>query len=369
MLHSQQQWMALADSFYEAATEGSGWSSALQQLADATGSRTGELIGVGADGAVLFNLMTNVDPAFHEEFVAQDGGNPAHNPRVRAGMSHGVMQALTEADFITPEEYRRDPHYQGLSRTYDLAWSCLMTLERNAERLTGLAVLRSAKQGHISEREKQVFTSLGPHIRVAVRLQQTLQQQGAQLLAGALEALALPAFICDRAGRVKGMTAAAETLLCEDTGLSLRDQRLLAANPAESRQLEVLIAHAAADPLPGRPPLAGTVLLTGNRNTVLDVFGMRTQGELDLNFMPRVLVVARNGARDDAHRRMILQAAYGLSAAETEVALGIASGMSAERIALARGVSPSTVRVQIKSVFNKLGVNRQVELAARIAAL
>lgn len=369
MLATQQQWTALAESFYEAATESSGWADAMQRFADATGSRTGELIGVDANGAILFNLMTNIDPAFHAEFAAQDGANPEHNPRIRAGMHRGVMEVFTEADFITPEEYKRDPHYQELSRTYDLAWSCLMTLERNSERLTGLAVLRSASQGHISEQEKQVFTSIAPHIRAAVRMQMALQQQGAQLLAGALDALSLPAFICDRSGKVTGMTCGAEKLLGEETGLQVRDQRLCAANPLESRQLEVLIAHAAADPLPGRPPLAGTVLLRGNRDTVLDVFGMRTQGELDLAFMPRVLVVARNNSRDDAHRRMILQMAYGLSAAETEVALGIASGMTAERIALQRGVSPSTVRVQIKSVFNKLGVNRQVELAARIAAL
>lgn len=368
MLRTQQQWTALADSFYEAATDGAGWSEALHQLAVATGSRTGELIGVEADGSIRFNCMTNVDPAFHADFIEQDGGNPATNPRVRAGSKAKLMEAITEADFITPDEYKRDPHYQGLSRTYDLAWSCLMTLERDAERLTGLAVLRSAKQGHISDREKQVFSSIAPHVRAAVRLQSALQKQGAQLLAGALEALSVAAFVCDRNSKVHGMTAAAEALLVEG-GVHVRDGRLCATDATESRQLEALIAHAAGSPRPGDPPLAGTVLVrSGQSATVLDVFGLRTH-ELDLGFMPRVIVVVRTAQRDCTHRRLILQNIYGLSSAETEVALHIADGLSAERIAIARGVSLSTVRVQIKSVFNKLGVNRQVELAARIAAL
>jgi DNA-binding NarL/FixJ family response regulator len=53
----------------------------------------------------------------------------------------------------------------------------------------------------------------------------------------------------------------------------------------------------------------------------------------------------------------LLQAAYRLTAAEAAVALSLADGLPPEAIAAARGVSVGTVRVQIRTLFSKLGVH------------
>ena len=52
-----------------------------------------------------------------------------------------------------------------------------------------------------------------------------------------------------------------------------------------------------------------------------------------------------------------------LSDAEIEVARLFIAGMSNSRIAARRGVSPSTVRNQIASIYTKLGIHSKVELA------
>jgi DNA-binding CsgD family transcriptional regulator len=60
---------------------------------------------------------------------------------------------------------------------------------------------------------------------------------------------------------------------------------------------------------------------------------------------------------------------FKLTPSETRVAKHIAAGASARQIADHHGVAMSTVRSQIRTVFDKMGVRRQSELVALLAAL
>jgi DNA-binding CsgD family transcriptional regulator len=66
----------------------------------------------------------------------------------------------------------------------------------------------------------------------------------------------------------------------------------------------------------------------------------------------------RVDARSNALRRT-----YGLTDAETRVALHLMAGGAIAGYAEANGVSVGTVRTQVKSIFAKTGVNRQAALA------
>ena len=50
-------------------------------------------------------------------------------------------------------------------------------------------------------------------------------------------------------------------------------------------------------------------------------------------------------------------------------ALQLADGKTVQAIAINRGVAVGTVRAQIKAIFTKIGVNRQIELVARVSQL
>jgi DNA-binding CsgD family transcriptional regulator len=51
-----------------------------------------------------------------------------------------------------------------------------------------------------------------------------------------------------------------------------------------------------------------------------------------------------------------------LTAAEAEVALALCDGQSRDTIAARRGVSPETVKAQVKSLYQKTGCHRETEL-------
>jgi DNA-binding CsgD family transcriptional regulator len=91
---------------------------------------------------------------------------------------------------------------------------------------------------------------------------------------------------------------------------------------------------------------------------------------LPFRFDARVLLLVRGTNKDGEHRRgAVLQSVYGMTAAETEIALQLAQGKTPEAIAQHRRVSIGTVRGQIKALLAKAGVNRQIELVARLNQL
>jgi DNA-binding CsgD family transcriptional regulator len=63
----------------------------------------------------------------------------------------------------------------------------------------------------------------------------------------------------------------------------------------------------------------------------------------------------------------LLQALFDLTPAESRVAGLIADGYGVESIATTLAVSLNTVRTHLKSVFTKLGVSRQAELASLLS--
>ena len=371
MVNDDEQALALADLFYGAALGTNSWHSALEAFAMATGSRTGELITVGANASVPLNLMTKTDPELHEDFVAKRGGDPEVNPRVKAGLLAPVLKVMAECDFITPEEHKVHPHYQEFARPWDIPYICLATLDRRDGLLVGLAVCRSEREGHISASEREVFASIAPHVRAAVRMQMALERDGAKLLTGMFEALSIPAFVCDRFGRVRAMTPPAEAMASRAEAIQIKSGQLQAANEADQRALSDAIETAAlTTSLSDRVPRS--VIVRGTQANaaplILDVIRLPARS-LTLTFEANVLIVPQGGASGESRRRVLLQTFYKLTAAETDVAMQLSQGRTAEVIAADRGVAIATVRAQIKSILAKLGMTRQVELVARLGQL
>ncbi len=216
---------------------------------------------------------------------------------------------------------------------------------------------------------REGLASIVPLVRSAARAQMVLENNDAAvLLAWAMEALSIPAFICDGAGTVRALTPTAEALVRTDRGLCLRMNRLCADNPVESQALDDAIAAAALAHTQVSPPMHRTIVVRGRvagLPLVLDVIPPPRQ-DYEVGFVPGVLVIAR-GARAASERRAAgVQAAYALTAAETEIALQLGAGEKPQAIAAARGVVVGTVRAQIKSIYAKLGVSCQAELVARL---
>lgn len=371
MLGGDERWLAAVDAFQTAAVTGDGWYAALDGLAKATGSRAGQLIGLGSENAVPFNWVTDLGADWVQDFVAAGGGDPAVNPFVRVGSQLPVLEVRASGDLVTAEERRTNPFLTEGMRSYDIPYICLTPLVKEPDSVVGLAVMRSARQGEIDRAQRDVFASIAPHVRAAVRTQMALEHQGPALLSGALEALSLAAFVCDGKGVVRALTPAAEAFVTGGSALRLSRGRLQASSLGGSESLSEAIQRAAGGILRPGPPVLETVVVRGQAGSAplaLEVVALPRRA-LDFGFGARVLVIAPTREDRAQRREAILRAGFALTAAEAQVALELARGKAPERIAGERGVALGTVRAQIKAVYAKLRVNRQGELSAKLNQL
>jgi DNA-binding CsgD family transcriptional regulator len=85
----------------------------------------------------------------------------------------------------------------------------------------------------------------------------------------------------------------------------------------------------------------------------------------------RVAEDAVLGALSDVEPRQVvrIRRKLGLTPTETQLALHLADGGTVASFAEIRGASPGTVRMQLKSIFAKIGVNRQSEVAVLVRQL
>jgi DNA-binding CsgD family transcriptional regulator len=368
MIRSDERWRSLPEAFLSAALDGQSWEAALQGLADATGSRSAQLTGIDSSASVIFNVMTNIDPAAVKLFAA----NAAIDPRVRIANEAPVLEVIAESACTTPDESQGDSFCRELARVFDVPFICMTNLERHEGTVFTLAVVRSQREGHITTAQRAIFSEVAPHVRNAVRTRLALERNGTAVVVGAMDGLGIPAFVCDYDGHIKALTQAAKVLIDGERGLQLKEGKLHAVEPDDARALHDAIDAAAAHYARlGKPVQRAVIIRRGERDAspvVLDVFTMPSQ-QFNIRFLPRVLIVARGARGVHGRRAAILRAMYALTPAESEIAQNLAEGRTAEFIARSRGVVTGTVRAQIKAILAKVGVSRQVELTARLNEL
>ncbi|MEQ1952115.1 helix-turn-helix transcriptional regulator [Mesorhizobium sp. CN2-181] len=112
-------------------------------------------------------------------------------------------------------------------------------------------------------------------------------------------------------------------------------------------------------------PLIGS---SSGAPAVLHVVPIRRAAH-DLFMRAAAILVLTKASQSPTQATSLLQALFDLSATEASIAARISAGRTTEQIALVDGKSVDTVRNQLKSVLQKTGCRRQVDLARLLAQL
>jgi DNA-binding CsgD family transcriptional regulator/PAS domain-containing protein len=368
MAGRQEQLEAVIEAFQRAGAGTGDWMQALAGLAALTGSRSAELVGFGGPAAAPYNLMTNGDPEANAQFVAMGGYDPELNPRVRAGVRAPELRDLACGDIIRDDDLG-SPVLEQFAQ-HDIPHSVQTTLIRRSETLIGMSILRRRAEGPADADQRRLFAAVAPHARSAVLLNRALNDRGAALMAAAMDAVDLAVFVLDRLSRVSAVSAGAEALLRADDRLRLRNGELRLAHPAASRELAERIGLACRG-APQAPTPSDPVVLPqadGRDPLVLDVARAPCDSH-GFAFAPAALVIARRPRRPAGRAAVLAQRLFGLTPVEAEIVADLVCGMNIDAIAKRRRVGASTVRSHLRSTFAKAGVNKQIELVARVNAL
>lgn len=344
----------LLDTIYEAAFTPHLWPDLLHSAS----------VTVGATGAVLFATNPSALTWRASQDLAQgmqtfvDEGWLQRNTRTARLAERATAGFLTDHDIFSVEEMSAQPIYTEFLWPRALrhgAASIIAGPDHDALVMSfeGFATAEAANRGRDS------LDNLRPHFARAGVVAARLAFERAKAAADALDALGLPAAVLRSDGRLLVLNARLEAL----DGVHFREaggrcrlidkvgDALLKDALADGGQARTFALKARED------SGAAIVHLVPVRRSAMDLF---LGAAFVLVFCP---MEATAGLPVD-----LLSALYDLTPAEARVASLVAEGRNAPTIAKALGVSPHTIRTQIKAVFEKTGASRQSELSALLAS-
>lgn len=361
MLRDEAHFHVTRALLHRAAMGDAPWEAAMKAVSDACGATSANLVGVEG-GMLQFFWANDLDPAMMEELgpVLHDA---RLNPRLKAAGAAEAFRKVEGIDFGSDQMTRRFPIYGEVCRRYDMGFGVLMNLEATTTGMVGMALLRGSRKAHGDRDDDRALDALAPALCEAVRLRRMVEHQGSLMALHALESVHAAALLCDRWGRVRFLTGAAEDLVGPTGPLILKAGRLTCADLDQARLMTRAVMEASCRP--ERPGATLTLRTSGTPGDVLlvDVAPLpRMQGAI--GFAPSAIVTVRR-RRPPACARVIAEV-LGLTMAEADVARRLSVGEPRAAIADARGVSVETIRTQLKLIFTKLGVSREAELIVRV---
>jgi DNA-binding NarL/FixJ family response regulator len=186
------------------------------------------------------------------------------------------------------------------------------------------------------------------------------RDRGWRNVLASLDRLGVTAFIVNANGTVHQQNDCARNLLAGDEAVSVANSRLRFSDPALNTTLESALRKTT------QPSRRSSLFpVRAGKNEVYEVNVSPLQPAEDNERAPvlplALVVIAR--PRPDAERiARRVRRVYGLTEAEARVMAALTLGETVKQIAVAHGVRVSTVRAQVRSIFEKTGVHRQTEL-------
>ncbi len=286
--------------------------------------------------------------------------------------------ALHRTEELYPEdELVKTEFYADLMAPNDLFKGFGISLF-NDRRFTFLSIIRSKKAGAPTAEEMRLLAQLTPHLQRALQVHERLELSsplGATALA-ALDELKRGVIFVGTNRRMIYANRAAERILADRDGLFLDGKGACRASRAAEQALLDRLLNGA---IGGRWLGEGDASSSGGVMLVRCPSGARAFGlvvapmpsppfGLPAAHVAAAIMISDPEANSGALRD-ILRRLYQLSEREAELAVRIAEGERLEGAAQSAGITYETARSYLKTIFMKLGVNRQAELAGLVQKL
>jgi DNA-binding CsgD family transcriptional regulator len=331
-----------------------GMAASLQSIAESVGAEGATLtyshgaqqLGAVTSEALLPFVAPYIDPS--RPFDPRPG-------RVNPVLAEGFR--LDQDDF-TADELARDPYYQEFLRPFGFGWhACALLAGAPGGETVNLTLRRTSRQGRFEQDQLAALATQLPLIRAAVSLTQAM---GGLLRPGdgAEQAERRSLFGFDGKGGAfvlhRGQDAA--------DVLDVRAGKLVARGTDQQSRITATVERAMAL---GRQ--SSTILADANGEwwlfSIVPAPALGPAWMLPFTAWAALVPYVRSEAANLARLRSIA-AVFGLSPAEARVAALIGDAKTIGATARILSTSPGTVRNQLKTVFSKIGVNRQAELVA-----
>lgn len=363
----------LVASLYDAALDPEGWAVIGDLL-----PRT-----FGADGCLVQQVDLRAKCAIVLATSGVEGSNWRDYERYYCQHDLWAVRALNRDkdtvhqfhDLVAPNELENSRIYNDFMvgpRSERMFWGMGSLLSLDRDNVGGFGILRARRHGPLSEQARGRMLRIVPHLRRAIQLTAKLRaaRQASTSFTGALDLLAAAVVLVRADSSIAHANAAAEKLLAGRDGLRRSaGGLLLVESHAELQQMRTLVSAAAARIISHPDSAGGAVSITrpiAGAPLLAIVCPLPWQAVGTATAMI-VIIDPLDGVHPGAG---VLSALFGLTPAEAALAIAMADGRKAvQDAAHALHWSGETARSYLKSVFRKMNVSRQAEMAAVITRL
>ncbi|WP_342239132.1 helix-turn-helix transcriptional regulator [Inquilinus sp. OTU3971] len=360
----------LIDRIYAALVGEIGWDLFLREVATCLPNGKAVLFFHDIDsGGGAFSLNTG----FSADAVAAYGSHFSRvNPWMRAAAQRPVGLAVRAEEMLPRPDLLRTEFYADYLQPYGLGTAVGVTVYKEERCNFMLSVLGAEADDATVDSARALLGQLAPHLRRVFVYYRRSPQAGAVLQDGlsVLDLLGIGLILVAPDRRVRHCNQAAEVLI--------------AAGGAVGQDGEGCLRFSSPEVTVALDRALGTIRLGLSRG-LLDTQLLRRDGDrapLRVRFVQldpasvqvffagaAAMVLIEDPAISSAAARIeSARAAYGLTAAELRVARRLIEGLTPTEIAAVDGVSPLTVRSQLKSIFAKTDTRRQAEVVRKLSA-
>lgn len=367
---SEDDVLKLVGLAYDAALDERKWTPFLEAFAAAIGGssamlRSADMQAKTANFAASIGYDPSYQAAYCNHFIKHDYLMPFLNQfrpgEIKSSDQHSPLSAQ-----------RKTEYFNDYSIPQDKVHAIGVNLDRDAHRTITFAAQRGKRAGAFSDDDMRLMSTLSPHVTRAVQVHRkiasvTAEKEYAQ---GALDQLRMGVILADNSGTPLYLNRAAELMMTQDTGLGVFHNRLAVHSPAETAKLHQLIADASAG--------VNGVTIGGDMRITMPsklefLHCLVTPVSPEISFMlntslgPDCIAVflTKPGNLQLSPKRLVTL--YKITPAEARLASRLAALRSVEEAADDLGITLSTARSQLKSVFAKTGTKSQSELLMLLA--
>jgi DNA-binding CsgD family transcriptional regulator len=357
------------DLVYGASVEPQLWVPVMERFADMVGGGGGWLSQLSVEdgsGAEMADPRVRADPFWARRYAEHFGQcNPLHNvPNPSEYLKQWAPRVLTDEDWMRKDDLVRSEYYNDFLKPQDIHSAMMIRLARRGEEIATLNISRPERRGQFGKADIARANAVHPHLIRSFALGRKLAETR-RVNDDFLNALNLSPhglFLLDDGARVTHVNRAGEHMMRLPGALSVINGRLCAGGAADARKLQALIAKAASPDAQIRGGSA-MALPAPERRLPLSVTVMPLVSERLSFYRGRsVLVCVTDLEAGVSLPDKQLRDVFGLTPAETRLALAVLEGATLREAAERFGISVHTVHVQMSRIFDKTGTHRQTEL-------
>ncbi|MDQ0505922.1 helix-turn-helix transcriptional regulator [Xanthobacter agilis] len=365
-----ERYSRLIQNVYELSGDPDQWALLLADITDFLDGRVTQL--------AVYSLKPDRRPTWrvfghdHQDYRTFIARHATEDPRLSYILSNPGRVICAE-DGVDTEQFRATPWFREVVEPMDLEHSLVSYFAQEADVMATIASMRGREIGPFGAREKQRLGLVVPHLRRAFEYYALLDEAKAKVadIGAALDIVDAGIFLTDGDLNVAHVNRAGETLL-KGGDIAVRGGRLAFKDARAGRQMTSAVTQALSAAR-GETPLPHADHIELPRHD-----GDATPYRVSLHPLPagegaarltqrsQIAVVVRAPRRSGADVARRLQTSFHLTPAESALAAALAAGASLADYAQQRNVALSTVRSQLKALYEKTDTRRQGELVAHL---